>query len=184
MWGEIGLPGDEAVDTDVPAIMAGTLESCRLDDDDDRCNMVDEETESESCAWESLRRWYLDSCAVVLRMADSFEALSLRLKLFNSFLASRSFKKSEMLSSSDFTSPELPPSPSCSMSEPRCNEDATLPLPLLRPSSSVLLPPLVEKRFRRWPKLLLYLTGAGRGELDAEDIFPVSLGSDGVLNAC
>ena len=61
VWGESGLPGDEAVDTDVPAIMAGTLESCRLDDDDDRCNMVDEETESESAAWESLRRWYLDN---------------------------------------------------------------------------------------------------------------------------
>jgi hypothetical protein len=86
---------------------------------------------------------------VVLRMADSFEALSLRLKLFNSFFASSSFKKSEMLSSSDLTSPELPPSPSLSTSEPRCSDDATLPLPLLKLSSSVLLPPLVEKRFLR-----------------------------------
>ena len=82
-------------------------------------------------------------------MADSFEALSFRLKLFNSFLASSNFKKSDMLSSSDLTSPELPPSPSFSTSEPRCNEEATLPLPLLKLSSSVLLPPLVEKRFRR-----------------------------------
>lgn len=70
------------------------------------------------------------------------------------------------------------------MSEPRCNEDATLPLPLLKLSSSVLLPPLVEKRFRRCPKLLLYLIGAGRGELDAEETMAVSLGNDGVLSAC
>jgi hypothetical protein len=36
-----------------------------------------------------------------------------------------------------------------STSEPRCSDDATLPLPLLKLSSSVLLPPLVEKRFLR-----------------------------------
>ena len=89
-----------------------------------------------------------------------------------------------MLSSSDLTSPELPPSPSFSTSEPRCSEDATLPFPLLRLSSSVLLPPLVEKRFLRCPKLLLYLIGAGRGELDAEETMAVSLGSDGVRKAC
>ena len=54
--GEIGLPGDEAVDTDVPAIMAGTLDNWRLEDEEERCNIVEEETESESAACESLRR--------------------------------------------------------------------------------------------------------------------------------
>jgi hypothetical protein len=34
--GEIGFPGDDAVETEVPAIIAGTLESCRLEDDDER----------------------------------------------------------------------------------------------------------------------------------------------------
>jgi hypothetical protein len=48
--GEIGLPGDEAVDTDVPAIIAGTLDSWRLEDDDDRCSIVEDDTESESAA--------------------------------------------------------------------------------------------------------------------------------------
>lgn len=50
VWGEIGFPGDDAVDTEVPAIIAGTLDSCRLEEDEDRCSIVDEETESESCA--------------------------------------------------------------------------------------------------------------------------------------
>jgi hypothetical protein len=36
VWGEIGLPGDEAVDTEVPAIIAGTLDRWRLDEDDER----------------------------------------------------------------------------------------------------------------------------------------------------
>jgi hypothetical protein len=34
--GEIGLPGDEEVDVEVPAIMGGTLGSCLLEDADDR----------------------------------------------------------------------------------------------------------------------------------------------------
>jgi hypothetical protein len=48
--GEMGLPGDEAVDTDVPATIAGTLDSWRLEDEDERCNIIEEETESESAA--------------------------------------------------------------------------------------------------------------------------------------
>ena len=51
--GEIGLPGEEAVDTDVPAIMAGTLDRCRLEEDDDRWSIVEEETDPASPVWDS-----------------------------------------------------------------------------------------------------------------------------------
>ena len=36
VWGEIGLPGDEDADVEVPAIIGGTLGSCVLEDVDDR----------------------------------------------------------------------------------------------------------------------------------------------------
>jgi hypothetical protein len=182
--GEIGFPGDDAVDTEVPAIMAGTLERWRLEDEDDRCSIVDEVTESESAVCESLMRWYLFSWAVVLRMVASLAAWSLRLKLFSSFLDSSNFKKSEMFSSSVLTSPELASSPSPSVPEPRCTEEVALPFPLLRLSSSVLLPPPEENLLLRCPKLLLYrLIGAGFGELDADEAMAASFGSDGVLSA-
>jgi hypothetical protein len=54
--GEIGFPGDEAVEMEVPAIIAGTLDNWRLDDDEERCSMVEDDTESESTACESLMR--------------------------------------------------------------------------------------------------------------------------------
>jgi hypothetical protein len=117
-------------------------------------------------------------------MVASLVALSLRLKLFKSFLDSSNFKKSDMFSSSVLTSPELAPSPSLSVSEPRCTEEVALPFPLLRLSSSVLLPPPEENLLLRCPKLLLYrLIGAGFGELDADEAIAVSFGSDGVLSA-
>jgi hypothetical protein len=137
------------VEKELPAIIAGTLDNWRLEDEEDRCSIMEDETDSESAVCDSFRRWYLDSWAVVFLIAASRDALSLRLKLFRSFLASRSLRKSEMLSSSDLTSPELPPSPSLRTSDPRWSEDATLPLPLLRLSSSVLLPPLMENLLRR-----------------------------------
>jgi hypothetical protein len=59
--GEIGFPGDEAVDIEVPAIIAGTLDNCRLDDDDERCSIVEDETESDRAMCESLMRWYFPS---------------------------------------------------------------------------------------------------------------------------
>ena len=46
VWGEIGLPGEDAVDTDVPPIIAGTLDRWRLEDDGVRWSMVEEETDS------------------------------------------------------------------------------------------------------------------------------------------
>lgn len=36
MWGDIGLPGDEDVEIEVPATMGGTLDNCRLDELDER----------------------------------------------------------------------------------------------------------------------------------------------------
>lgn len=46
--GEIGFPGDDAVDTEVPAIIAGTLDKCRLEEEDERWSMVEEDTDSAS----------------------------------------------------------------------------------------------------------------------------------------
>ena len=151
----MGFPGDDAVEMEVPAIIGGTLVNCRLDELDERCRSMDDETESDNAAWESRMRWYLDSCAVVRLMDASRVALSLRLKLLSSFFCSRSFKKSEMFSSSVFMDPELVPVTSLMTSEPRCCEEEALPLPLLRLSSSVLLPPPEENLLRLWPKLLL-----------------------------
>ena len=46
--GEMGLPGEEAVDTEVPAIIAGTLDKRRLEEDGERWSIVDDETDSAS----------------------------------------------------------------------------------------------------------------------------------------
>jgi hypothetical protein len=154
--GDIGFPGDDAVDTDVPAIIGGTLDSWRLEDVDERWSIIEEERESDRAACESFRRWYLESWAVVLRMLASFDALSLLLKLLRSFFCSSSLRKSEMFSSSVFRDPELPPGPSLTnISEPGCCDEVALPFPLLILSSSVLLPPPCENLLRLWPKLLL-----------------------------
>jgi hypothetical protein len=153
--GEIGFPGEEAVEKEVPAIMAGTLDSCRLDEDDERWSIVDAETDSASPVWESLMRWYLFSWAAVLCVLVVLAEMSAWVKLLRSFFVSRSFKKSEMFSSSVGASPELPPVPSLKVPDPRCIDDDTLPFPLLRSSFSVLLPPPDENLLLLWPKLLL-----------------------------
>jgi hypothetical protein len=36
VWGDIGFPGDEAVEIEVPATMGGTPESCLLEEMDER----------------------------------------------------------------------------------------------------------------------------------------------------
>jgi len=59
--GEMGFPGEEAVETEVPAIMAGTLDNWRLEDEDERCSIIDEDTESDSAECDSFMRWYLPS---------------------------------------------------------------------------------------------------------------------------
>ena len=76
-----------------------------------------------------------------------------------------------MLSSSVAIDPELAPPPSAKISEPGCAiDEAMLALPLLMLSSSVLLPPPDDNFAFRCLKLLLYLVGAGFGELDPEDV--------------
>lgn len=53
VWGDIGFPGDEAVEMDVPATMGGTPDNCLLEDVDERCRCIDDEIDSESAALES-----------------------------------------------------------------------------------------------------------------------------------
>ena len=54
--GEMGLPGEEDVEIEVPATIGGTLESCLLEELDDRCSIKDEDIDSDSAAFESLMR--------------------------------------------------------------------------------------------------------------------------------
>lgn len=58
--GDIGLPGEEEVEKELPAIMPGTLCSCLLDVDDERCNIKEDDMDSDS--------WVVDS-----RMRANFE---------------------------------------------------------------------------------------------------------------
>jgi len=44
--GEIGFPGDEDADIELAATIGGTLDSCRLEELDERCSMVDEDIDS------------------------------------------------------------------------------------------------------------------------------------------
>ena len=106
MWGDIGFPGEDDVDTEVPWIIGGTLDNCLLDELDDLCKIKDDDIESDSTVFESLIRWYFVKAAVVLRMDASRDAESLR-KLLRSFFCSRSRMKSLRLSSSVWgTDPE------------------------------------------------------------------------------
>ena len=36
VWGDTGFPGDDAVETDVPAAIGGTPDNCLLDELDER----------------------------------------------------------------------------------------------------------------------------------------------------
>lgn len=65
VWGDMGFPGDEAVEIDVPATIAGTPERCLLEDDDDCRRCIDVDIESESAAFESRMRWKRVSAADV-----------------------------------------------------------------------------------------------------------------------
>lgn len=59
--GDIGFPGDDDADIEVAATMAGTLESCRLDELNDRCNSVDEDIDSVNAWFDSLIVWNFKS---------------------------------------------------------------------------------------------------------------------------
>lgn len=54
--GDIGLPGDEAVEIDVPATIGGTPDNCLLEDMEERCRCMDDDIESERAAFESRMR--------------------------------------------------------------------------------------------------------------------------------
>ena len=59
VWGEMGFPGEEDAEVDVPGTMGGTLDNWRLDEVDERCRSRDDDIESESAAFESLIFWNL-----------------------------------------------------------------------------------------------------------------------------
>lgn len=160
MCGEIGFPGEDEADIEVPATIGGMFASCLLEELEDRWFTRDEDIESVSTEFESLIPRNRESCALVLFVdASKLDPSREDLKLLRSFFWSSIFKKSEMLSSSVWREPELVP-PSGKTPDPGCAaEDVALALPLLL-SSSVLLPPVESFAFR-CPKLLLYLAGAG-----------------------
>lgn len=132
VWGDIGFPGEDEVETEVPWTIGGTLDNCRLEELEDRCKSKEDDTESERTAWDSFIPRNLERAAVVLRMVASRVASSSLLKLFKSFFCSNSAIKSFRLSSSvGGMDPELPPWPSLIDSESGCAEDEALCFPLL-----------------------------------------------------
>lgn len=56
MWGEMGFPGEEDVEIEVPATMGGTFDNCLLEDVDERGMSSEDDIESDKAALESLMR--------------------------------------------------------------------------------------------------------------------------------
>lgn len=169
MWGEIGFPGDDAVEAEAAPIIGGTLDNWRLDVDDDRCNKRDDDIESDNAALESLIFWNLERVAVG-RLSVPLASLDGR-KLLRSFFRSSILRKSPILSASVGSEEAPTPVPaSFRILDPGwAEEEVRLPLPLLF-SSSVLLAPPEERRPFRWPKLLVYLLiEPGRDDAVPED---------------
>jgi hypothetical protein len=155
VWGEMGFPGDDAVEIEVPEIIGGTPESCLLEEVDERCKCIDDDIESESAALESLMRWNrprATEAEVGFRWPSWVDVELLVFMRF--FPLSSSFRNSEIFSSSAWKDSALVPVSSASRPEPGCTfEEAALTLPL--ESSSVLAVPPVDGRPRRWLKELL-----------------------------
>jgi hypothetical protein len=127
--GEIGFPGDDDVDRDVAATMGGTLDNCRLEEDEDRCRRIDEVNDSVRMLCDSRIDWNLVSCDVVRLVAASAPPFR---KLGKLLLLSRTLRKSEILSSSVWRDPELPAVASANIPDPGCTEeDDRLCFPLL-----------------------------------------------------
>ena len=64
MWGvcgDTGFPGDDDADIDVAATIGGTLDNCRLDELEDRCNKVEDDIDSVNALLESRIDWNLES---------------------------------------------------------------------------------------------------------------------------
>ena len=128
----MGLPGDDEVDMDVPATIGGTPDSCRLEEPEDRCNINDDDMESDKAAFESLIRWKRCNAAAVLLVFASAAAEDAGDR--RSFCNSNILRKPEIFSpSSSATEPELPPPVAASAinPEPGWAEDVALALPLL-----------------------------------------------------
>lgn len=53
VWGDMGLPGEEAVETEVPATIGGTPDNCLLEEREERCMCIDCDIESDNAAFES-----------------------------------------------------------------------------------------------------------------------------------
>lgn len=100
MWGEIGFPGDEAVEMEVPAAIGGIPESCLLDELDERCICTDEDIESDSAAFESRIRWNRVKAADVAVVLRTGALLVESAGFIKSFRISSIFRNSEMFSSS------------------------------------------------------------------------------------
>jgi hypothetical protein len=117
--GEMRSPGDDEIEVEVPATMGGTLESCLLDELEERWSNMEDDMESDRAALESLMRWNLDRAAVVRLRCASADVLSAgALKLLRSFFWSSNLRKSEILSSSVLSEPELAPPPSAKTPDP------------------------------------------------------------------
>jgi hypothetical protein len=173
VWGEMGLPGDEDVEAEVAATIGGTLESCLLEELEERCNDMD--IESDRAAFESRILWNRLRAAAVRRLDASAAEASAGVK--RSFFCSSILINSEMFWSSSWTDAVFPTAVASAIRpDPGWFADeAALVLPLLPWSSSTFGAPPEESRARRWLKLLLYLViGAGLGELDAEDVIAIS----------
>jgi len=52
--GDTGFPGEDETDIEVAATIGGTLDSCLLDELEDRCNIVDDDIDSVSALFDSL----------------------------------------------------------------------------------------------------------------------------------
>ncbi len=120
------------MEIDVPATIGGTPDSCRLEEADDLCIIIDEDIESDSTALESRILWNRFNAAVVLLVFASTAVDDAGLR--RSFCVSSIFKNDEMFSpSSSPIEPELPPAGAASVMrpDPGCAEEAALPLPLL-----------------------------------------------------
>ena len=67
MWGDMGFPGEEAVEMEVPATIGGTPDNCLLEEMEERCMCIDCDIESDNAALESrIPRKRARAAAVVL----------------------------------------------------------------------------------------------------------------------
>lgn len=59
--GDTGFPGEDDTDMEVAATIGGTLDSCLLEELDERCNIVDDDIDSVKALCDSRIDWNLES---------------------------------------------------------------------------------------------------------------------------